>query len=98
MSAAESVKEIYKDMIIADAADYSSGVGGFSNEQRKAVVEQLGKVGLVSVEENSNMQNPEGIKTFYADYLNGRDSMVTVFEVQRDGLIGACLLYTSRCV
>lgn len=51
--------------------------------------EQLGKVGLVSVEENSNMQNPEGIKTFYADYLNGRDSMVTVFEVQRDGLIGA---------
>lgn len=89
LSAAESVKEIYKDMIIADAADYSSGVGGFSNEQRKAVVEQLGKVGLVSVEENSNMQNPEGIKTFYADYLNGRDSMVTVFEVQRDGLIGA---------
>ena len=89
LSAAESVKEIYKDMIIADAADYSSGVGEFSNEQRKAVVEQLGKIGLVSVEEDSNMQNPVGIETFYADYLNGQDSMVTVFEVQRDGLIGA---------
>lgn len=89
LSAAESVKEIYKDTIIADAANYSSGVGEFSNEQRKAVVEQLGNAGLVSVEEYSNMQNPEGVQTFYADYLNGQDSMVTVFEVQRDGLIGA---------
>ena len=36
------------------------------------------------------MQNHEVIETFYADYLDGRDSMVTVFEVYRD-----CLLYTS---
>lgn len=35
------------------------------------------------------MQNPEGLEIFYADYLNGQDSMVTVFEVQRDGRIGA---------
>lgn len=89
LSAAESVKEIYKDVIIADAEKYSSGVSGFTSEQRKAVVEQLGKAGLVSVEEGTNMQNPEGVETFYADYLNGQDSTVTVFEVQRDGLIGA---------
>ena len=89
LSAAESVKEIYKDVIIADAANYSSGVSEFTSEQRKAVVEQFGKAGLVSVEEDTNMQNPEKIETFYADYLNGQDSMVTVFEVQRDGLIGA---------
>ena len=35
------------------------------------------------------MQNPERMEKFYADYLNGQDSMVTIFEVQRDGLIGA---------
>ena len=89
LSAAESVREIYKDIVIADAPSYSSGVSEFSSEQQKAVVEQLGAAGLVSVEEDTNMQNPEKIEMFYADYLNGQDSMVTVFEVQRDGLIGA---------
>ena len=89
LSAAESVKEIYKDVIITDVANYSSGVSEFTSEQRKEVAEQLGKAGLVSTEEDTNMQNHEKIETFYADYLNGQDSMVTVFEVHRDGLIGA---------
>ena len=89
LSAAESVREIYKDIVIADAPSYSSGINEFTHEQRKAVVEQLGTSGLVSVEEDTAMQNHEAIETFYADYLDGRDSMVTVFEVYRDGLIGA---------
>ena len=89
LSAAESVKELYKDSIVADTAHYSSGVSEFSSEQRKAVVEQLGNDGLVSVAEDTNMQNPEKVEAFYKDYLNGQDSMVTVFDVQRDGLIGA---------
>ena len=46
--------------------------------------------GLVSVEaEDTAMQNHEAIEAFYSDYLDGRDSMVTVFEVHREGLIGA---------
>lgn len=89
LSAAESVREIYKDIVIVDAPSYSSGINEFTNEQRKAVVEQLGRSDLVSVEEDSAMQNHEAIEVFYADYLNGQDSMVTVFEVHRDGLIGA---------
>ena len=89
LSAAESVREIYKDIVIADAPSYSSGINEFTHEQRKAVVEQLGRSGLVSVEEDTAMQNHGAIETFYADYLDGRDSMVTVFEVYRDGLIGA---------
>ncbi len=89
LSAAESVREIYKDIVIVDAPSYSSGINEFTNEQRKAVVEQLGRSGLVSVEEDNAMQNHEAIEAFYADYLNGQDSMVTVFEVHRDGLIGA---------
>ena len=89
LSAAESVREIYKDIVIVDAPSYSSGINEFTNEQRKAVVEQLGRSGLVSVEEDNAMQNHEAIEAFYADYLKGQDSMVTVFEVHRDGLIGA---------
>lgn len=89
LSAAESVREIYKDIVIADAPNYSSGIRDFTSEQRKVVVEELGKIGLVSVEENSDMQNHETLEDFYADYLDDQDSMVTVFEVQRDGLIGA---------
>ena len=89
LSAAESVSVIYKDFVIADVANYSSGISEFSGEQRKTVVEALGKRGLVSVEEDTAMQNHEAIEAFYADYLDGQDSMVTVFEVQRDGLIGA---------
>ena len=85
----ESAKEIYKDVIIADAPSYTSGVNEFTSEQRKAVVEQLGKAGLVSVEEDTNMQNHEEIEKFYSEYLKGQDSMVTVFEVEKDGLIGA---------
>ena len=65
LSAAESVKEIYKNVIIKDAANYSSGVSEFTSEQRKTVVEQLGAAGLVSVEEDTNMQNPEKIEMFY---------------------------------
>lgn len=89
LTAAESVKELYKDSIVADTAHYSSGVSEFTSEQRKAVVEQLGKAGLVSAAEDTNMQNPEKVEAFYTDYLNGQDSMVTVFDVQRDGLIGS---------
>ena len=89
LSAAESVKELYKDSITVDTAHCSSSVSEFTSEQRKAVVERLGKDGLVSATEDANMQNPEKVEAFYKDYLNGQDSMVTVFDVQRDGLIGA---------
>lgn len=89
LSAAESVSEIYKDIEIVDISSYSSGITEFTREQRKAVVKKLGENGFVSVEENTNMQNYEAIETFYTEYLNGQDSMVTIFKVHRDGLIGA---------
>ena len=40
LAAAESVKEIYQESITADDAYYSSGIGEFTSEQGKAVVEQ----------------------------------------------------------
>lgn len=89
LSAAELLRGIYKDAKIVDEPNYSSGVSEFTSEQRKAVVEELGKNGLVSVEEDTNMQNYEEIETFYAKYLNDQDAMVTIFEVYKDGLLGA---------
>lgn len=77
------------DIVISDAPNYSSGISDFTSEQRKVVVEHLGSKGLVSVEEDTYMQNSERIENFYSDYLNGQDSMITVFEVEKDGLIGA---------
>ena len=85
LSAAESVSEIYKDIEIVDISSYSSGITEFTREQRKAVVKKLGENGFVSVEEDTNMQNYEAIETFYTEYLNGQDSMVTIFKVHRDG-------------
>ena len=52
LSAAESVKKIYKDVIITDASNYSSGVSELTSEQRKEVVEQLGKKGILSTHMN----------------------------------------------
>ena len=59
LSAAESVSEIYVDIVISDAPNYSSGISDFTSEQRKVVVEHLGSKGLVSVEEDTYMQNSE---------------------------------------
>lgn len=90
LSAANQIREIYKDAEFEEEdAIYSSGIRRFTSEQRKRVVIELGKYGFISVEEDTSMQNHEAIEAFYADYLNGQDSMVTVFEVHRDGLIGA---------
>lgn len=87
--AAESVGEIYKDVIVPDAPNYSSGVAEFTAEQRKAVVEQLGSAGLVSVEKDTDMQNPDEIERFWAEYQKGQNSMVTVYEIHQDGVIGS---------
>lgn len=92
LTAAESVSEIYRNIMRADAPAYSSGIAGtgqLTAQQRKVIVEELGNIGLVSVEEETNMQNGALIETFYAEYLHGRDAMVTVFEIRRDGMIGA---------
>ncbi len=87
--AAESVGEIYKNVIVSDAPNYSSGVAEFTAEQRKAVVEQLGSAGLVSVEKDTDMQNPDEIERFWAEYQKGQNSMVTVYEIHQDGVIGS---------
>ena len=88
LRATEQAKIVYKDIEIEDGPTYSSNITNFSEEQVKEVVRLLGESGVVSVAENVNMENPEAIKEFYSSYLNKKDAMFTVFEVNSDGLIG----------
>lgn len=88
LSAAEQIKDVYKDVIIEDDV-FGSNIKNFTEEQCGQVVSLLGKAGFVSVTENYNMENGKQIEDFYARYLNKEDAMFTVFEVYRDGLIGA---------
>ena len=53
------------------------------------MVEQLGNAGFAAVEDDTNMRNYEKMEQFYADYQNGQNSMVTIYDVHRDGVIGA---------
>lgn len=88
LRATEQAKIVYKDIEIEDGPTYSSNITNFSEEQVKEVVRLLGESGVVSVAENVNMENPEAIKEFYSSYLNKKDAMFTLFEVNSDGLIG----------
>ncbi len=89
LAAAEQVKEMYKDIELISESSYGSNIKGFTREQCRKVVSLLGEAGYVSITEDTNMENYGEVEDFYAAYLEKRDAMVTVFDVNRDGLIGA---------
>ena len=90
LTAAELVKLVYKDIVIIDDVPaYASGIDGFTNEQGEQVIKILGKSGYVCVKENVEMQNYDKLQNFYKSYLIGQDTLITVFVVQADGLLGA---------
>lgn len=89
LAAAERVKKVYQNMQIEEGASYASNVKDFSEAQCKEVVTLLGEAGLISTADDINMQNYEKFEEFYKAYLQKRDGMVTIYDVQQDGLIGA---------
>ncbi len=92
LQAAEQVREVYRNIEIAEGSAFESNIRNFTDEQRKEVVSLLGKAGYVSIAEDCNMENPQVIDAFYAAYLEKRDAMFTIFDVNRDGLIGVITL------
>lgn len=88
LQATELIKEVYQDIEIGNGPTYSSNITNFSEDQVKEVVRLLGESGMVSVAEDVDMENSEAIIDFYASYLEKKDAMFTVFEVNADGLIG----------
>lgn len=89
LSAAMQVQGVYKDTAIEEELPYTYTVSDFSREQRKRVVSILGAAGYVSVTDGANMENHESVRDFYSAYLKEQDTMVTIFDVNLDGLIGA---------
>ena len=89
IAAAEQCMELYKEVEITYPETEYSRIEGSSDQQRKDVVKQLGKQGLVSVSDDINMENYQKMEEFYSAYLSGKDAMVTVFSVHRDGNIDA---------
>lgn len=88
LQSTERVKTVYQGIDIADGPSYSSNITNFSEEQVKEVVRILGESGVVSVADDVNMENPEDIEEFYNMYMDKKDAMVTVFDVNSDGFIG----------
>lgn len=89
LSAAKQVQEVYRYAAIEEDAPYTYTVRDFSREQRNRVVSMLGEAGYVSVTDGANMENHNSVRDFYSAYLKGQDSLVTIFDVNLDGLIGA---------
>lgn len=95
--AAEQVKEAYKDIKLIGESPYGSNIKEFTREQCREVVTLFGKAGYVSVTEDANMENYEKVEDFYTAYMEKHDAMVTIFNVNRDGLIGAVtFIYRSN--
>ena len=97
LAAAEQGKEVYEDIELISESSYGSNIKGFTREQCRKVVSLLGEAGYVSITEDTNMENYGKVEDFYDAYLEKRDAMVTVFDVNRDGLIGAVtFIYRSN--
>lgn len=88
MEAAGTVKEVYQDKETADTSEFG-GINNFTDKECQEAAALLGRAGYISVAENCNMENPEGIEDFYSAYLQKRDAMFTIFDVNYDGGIGA---------
>lgn len=89
LTAARQVREVYKDIKLISEFPYESNIDEFTKEQCRKVVALLGRAGYVSVTEDTNMENYEKVEDFYTAYMEKRDAMVTIFNVNQDGLIGA---------
>lgn len=88
LSAAEHIKEVYKDIEITEELPFGSNIKEFTKKQCREAVLLLGSAGYVSVTENTNMENYGKVEEFYRTYREKRDAMVTIFDVERDGLLG----------
>lgn len=89
LSATMQVQEIYRYAAIEEDPPYTYTARDFSREQRNRVVSMLGVAGYVSVTDGANMENHDNVRDFYSAYLKGQDNLVTIFDVNLDGLIGA---------
>lgn len=95
---AADIWELYENVTIDESLpSYSSGIVGFTKEQRIEVLDALGKQGVIAVTDDANTKNGELLKQFYDDYLNGKAGSITIYKVYEDGIIASfTFLYRNR--
>ncbi len=89
LKAAKQAEAVYQDIELTGNPAFGSGIKEFTEKQRREVVSFLGNAGYVSVTDDANMENYEKVEDFYTAYSENCDAMVTLYYVERDGLIGA---------
>ena len=88
LATCESIWPLYKGVIIdKEALSFTSGITNFSYDMRINAYKALGKTGVVAVTEDEDMINGSSIERFYNEYKDGKESTVTIYEVEKDGLI-----------
>lgn len=88
MSAVEKCIDIYKEVEIVNP-DSAYSYMMLTDEQRQIAVKRLGAQGLVCVSDDINMENYEEVERFYSDYISGKNTEVTIYNVKQSGLITA---------
>ncbi len=87
LTAAGQIKEVYKEIEITDSLSYGSNIKDFTRNQRREAAALLGNAGYVSVTDDVNMKNYEKVENFYSAYIEQKEAMVTIFNVNLDGLL-----------
>ena len=86
LEAAEYCRELYKDIRATEMeSEGENNTFLLTREQQTAITARLGELGLVSAADNINMVNYEKVEEFYLDYLEDRETDVTIYEVNNDG-------------
>ncbi len=89
LTAARKAAAVYQNADVEAGPAWASNIRNFTEEQCREVVMQLGSAGYVSVSEHVNMENNHALEDFYTAYQKKEEAMVTVFQVNGDGFIGA---------
>lgn len=86
---ATQIWDLYENVTIDESqTSGGSGIVNFTKEQRIAVRDALGSLGVIAVTNDANTQNGELMESFYDDYKNGKPCTVAICNVCEDGMIG----------
>lgn len=85
LEAAKACRNLYAGWLPSRTEEEGDGRFSLSEEQQEAVVARLGSLGLVVAADNRIRINKEKAEEFYADYEEGNDALVTIYQVCPEG-------------
>ena len=85
LEAAKACRDLYAGWLTSRTEKERDAMVSLSKEQQEAVVSRLGSLGLVAAADNRIRINKEKAEEFYADYEEGNDALVTIYQVGPEG-------------